>query len=193
MLFRSLFLNNKRKKFVKPIFVWTIRRDKGLSEIINMWRFFVFKKEPSAELHIYGLTNNFSKKILEYYKNIGIKFFGIVNKKILANKYSYSTAMIHPGYDETFCISALEAQASGLPILTFNRTALSERVVDGVNGYKVSSFQEMSQKMLELINNKSLHKKLSNNSIKLSKKYYWEIIALSWYKYLKKIKLNYSY
>ena len=183
----GLFLNNKRKKFVKPIFVWTIRRDKGLSEIINMWRFFVFKKEPSAELHIYGLTNNFSKKILEYYKNIGIKFFGIVNKKILANKYSYSTAMIHPGYDETFCISALEAQASGLPILTFNRTALSERVVDGVNGYKVYSFEEMSKKVLELINNKSLHKKLSNNSIKLSKKYSWEIIALSWYQYLKKL------
>ena len=167
--------------------MWTIKRDKGLTEIINMWSSFIFKKEPSAELHIYGLKNKLDKKIIDRYKSIGIKFFGIVNKKILANKYSYSTAMIHPGYDETFCISALEAQASGLPILTFNRTALSERVVDGVNGYKVCSFQEMSKKVLELINNKSLHKKLSINSIKLSKKYSWEIIALSWYQYLKKL------
>jgi len=44
--------------------------------------------------------------------------------------------MIHPGYDETFCISALEGQASGLPVITFNRSALSERVLNNLNGYK---------------------------------------------------------
>jgi glycosyltransferase involved in cell wall biosynthesis len=38
--------------------------------------------------------------------------------------------MLHPGYDETFCISALEGQASGLPIITFNRSALTERVIN---------------------------------------------------------------
>jgi len=189
----ELFLKNKRKKLIKPIFVWTVRRDKGLTEIINMWSSFIFKKEPAAELHIYGLKNKLDKKIIDRYKSIGIKFFGIVNKKILAKKYSYSTAMIHPGYDETFCISALEAQASGLPILTFNRTALSERVVNDISGYKVDSFQKMSNKAIKLINNPSLLKKLSNNSINLSKKYSWEIIALSWYNYLKKIKLNCSY
>jgi glycosyltransferase involved in cell wall biosynthesis len=184
----KLFLKNKKKKQTKPIFVWTIRRSRGLSEILYMWGSYIHKKEPKAELHIYGLKNNLNKKTLQNYRNIGIKFFGIVNKKVLAKKYSYSTAMIHPGYDETFCISALEGQASGLPILTFNRTALSERVVNGVNGYKVNSFKRMAKTAVMLINNKSKRTSLSNNAIRLSKKFSWEIIAVTWYNYLRKIK-----
>ena len=183
----ELFLKNKRKKKTKPIFVWTIRRNRGLSEILNMWNLYIYKKKLNAELHIYGLKSNLNKKILQNYRNIGIKFFGIVNKKVLAKKYSYSMAMIHPGYDETFCISALEGQASGLPILTFNRTALSERVVNGVNGYKVNSYKRMAKIAVKLISSKSARTNLSNNAIRLSKKYSWESIALTWYNYLRKL------
>lgn len=188
----ELFLSNKRKRIIKPIFIWTIKRAKGLSDILNMWIFFINKKEPNAELHIYGLNNYFNKKNLKKYRHMGIKFFGIVNKNILAKKYSYSTAMIHPGYDETFCISALEGQASGLPVLTFDRTALSERVMNGVNGYKVNTLEQMANVAIKLINNKPLQKKLSNNAIRLAKKFSWQTIALNWYNYLSKLKKNHK-
>ena len=98
--------------------------------------------------------------------------------------------MLHPGYDETFCISALEALASGLPVITFNRTALAERVVNNVNGYIVATFEDMAAKAINLAANKSQLSKLSNNAIKSSKKFSWNNVAHTWNKYLNNLKLN---
>ena len=87
-------------------------------------------------------------------------------------------------------IKLLEGQASGLPTLTFDRTALSERVINKMNGYKVKSFDEMGKKALELVINESKWLYLSNKSINLSKKYSWKSVAISWHNYLKKINLE---
>jgi len=86
--------------------------------------------------------------------------------------------MLHPGYDETFCVSALEALASGLPVITFNRTALAERVVNNVNGYIVETFEEMATKAVNLVTNKSQLTKLSNNASKSSKKFCWNNVTI---------------
>lgn len=186
----ELFINNKRNKNIKPIFIWTLKRDKGLSEIIDIWCRIIFKKLPHAELHIHGLNVPKEKYIIIDYDKFNIKFFGIVDRNFLASKYKYSTAMLHPGYDETFCISALEALASGLPIITFNRSALAERVINNVNGYIVNTFENMAEKALNLAVNKSQLSKLSNNAIKISKKFCWNNIALEWNKYLNNLKLK---
>jgi len=185
----QLFINNKRNKKIKPIFIWTVKRDKGLSEIIDIWCRIIFKKVPNAQLHVHGLNVPKKKNIIIYYDKFNIKFFGIVDRDFLANKYKYSTAMLHPGYDETFCISALEALASGLPVITFNRTALAERVINNVNGYIVATFEDMAGKAINLAADKSQLSKLSNNAIKSAKKFCWNNVALKWNKYLNNLKL----
>ena len=185
----ELFLNNKRNKNIKPIFIWTVKRDKGLDKIIDIWCQIIFKKLPLAELHVHGLNVTKKQNINIDYDKFNIKFFGVVSRDFLANKYKYSTAMLHPGYDETFCISALEALASGLPVITFNRTALAERVVNNVNGYIVATFEDMAAKAINLAANKSQLSKLSNNAIKSSKKFSWNNVAHTWNKYLNNLKL----
>ncbi|MEY3435116.1 MAG: hypothetical protein RLZZ195_600, partial [Pseudomonadota bacterium] len=184
----ELFLNNKRNKNIKPIFIWTVKRDRGLDEIIDIWCQIIFKKLPLSELHVHGLNVPKKKNINIDYDKFNIKFFGVVSRGFLANKYKYSTAMLHPGYDETFCISALEALASGLPVITFNRSALAERVVNNVNGYIVETFEEMAAKAINLAVNKSQLSKLSNNACRSSKKYCWKNVALKWNKYLNNLK-----
>ena len=185
----ELFLNNKRNKNIKPIFIWTVKRDRGLDEIIDIWCQIIFKKLPLAELHVHGLNVPKKKNINIDYDKFNIKFFGVVSRGFLANKYKYSSAMLHPGYDETFCISALEALASGLPVITFNRTALAERVVNNVNGYIVETFEEMATKAINLVANKSQLTKLSNNASRSSKKFCWNNVAHTWNKYLNNLKL----
>ena len=185
----ELFLNNKRNKNIKPIFIWTVKRDRGLDEIIDIWCQIIFKKLPLAELHVHGLNVPKKKNINIDYDKFNIKFFGVVSRGFLANKYKYSSAMLHPGYDETFCISALEALASGLPVITFNRTALAERVVNNVNGYIVETFEEMATKAINLVANKSQLTILSNNASRSSKKFCWNNVAHTWNKYLNNLKL----
>jgi glycosyltransferase involved in cell wall biosynthesis len=138
---------------------------------------------------VHGLKVPRKQNINIDYDKFNIKFFGVVSRDFLANKYKYSTAMLHPGYDETFCISALEALASGLPVITFNRTALAERVVNNINGYRVATFEDMAAKAINLAANKSKLIKLSNNASKSSKKYCWNNVALKWNKYLNNLKL----
>ena len=185
----KLFLNNKRNKNIKPIFIWTVKRDRGLDKIIDIWCQIIFKKLPLAELHVHGLNVPKKQNINIDYDKFNVKFFGVVSRDFLANKYKYSTAMLHPGYDETFCISALEALASGLPVITFDRTALAERVVNNVNGYIVATFEDMAAKAINLAANKSQLSKLSNNASKSSKKYCWNNVALKWNEYLDNLKL----
>jgi glycosyltransferase involved in cell wall biosynthesis len=186
----ELFINNKRNKNIKPIFIWTVKRDKGLAEIIDIYCKIIFKKLDHAELHVHGLNVPKTKNIIIDYDKFNIKFFGIVDRDFLARKYKYSTAMLHPGYDETFCISALEALASGLPIITFNRSALAERVINNVNGYIIKTFEDMAEKSIYLALNKYQLNKLSNNAIKCSKEFCWNNVAHKWNKYLNNLKLK---
>jgi len=186
----DLFINIKRNKNIKPIFIWTIKRDKGLAEIIDIWCRIIFKKLDHAELHVHGLNVPKEKNIIIDYDKFNIKFFGIVDRNFLASKYKYSTAMLHPGYDETFCISALEALASGLPIITFNRSALAERVINNVNGYIIKTFEDMAEKAIYLALNKYQLSKLSINAIMRSKEFCWSNVALKWDKYLNNLKLK---
>jgi glycosyltransferase involved in cell wall biosynthesis len=186
----ELFFNNQRSKIIKPIFVWTNKRDKGLNDIIDIWCKKISIDLPIAELHIHGITK--SKKYISNidYSKFRIKFFGLVSRNYLANKYKFSAAMLHSGYDETFCISALEALSSGMPVITIDRTALAERVINNFNGYKVNNFDDMADIAISLFKNKTQLKCLSNNAVNHSKKFKWDNIAISWNKYFKKLKLN---
>ena len=186
----ELFFKNQRSKNIKPIFIWTIKREKGLNEIIDIWCKKIFIELPLAELHIHGIRKSKKSVVNVDYNKFGIKFFGLVSREFLANKYKFSTAMLHPGYDETFCISALEALSSGLPVITINRTALAERVINDYNGFKVNNFDDMADVAINLFKNETISKRLSNNAANDSKKFRWENIAFRWNKYFEKLKLT---
>ena len=89
--------------------------------------------------------------------------------------------MICLGYDETFCLNAIEANACGLPVITFCETVLKDIIKNNYNGSIVKNYKSLSNKILELINNDQLTKnKYINNSIKSSKKYHFNMIKKKW-------------
>ena len=172
--------NNKRQ----PIFVWSVQREKGLNNFINVWINEIYKDSKKVKFYIFGinkLPKIYSKK---YLKSKNIFFKGRVSKKELIKTYSQSMGMICLGYDETFCLNALEANACGLPVITFGKTALKSYVLDNFNGFVVNNFSEIGLKIKYLINIKS-RKKIIKNSIAMSKKFSLEIIIQDWLKLLK--------
>jgi len=177
--------NNKKKNIRKNLIICFNQRSKGLQNIIDIFESSI---EPNSDskLLIFGVKKN--KKKSFYYKSKKIIFFGRVNRKKLANYFKIAKVFLHPGFDETFCISALEASASGLPIITLGKTALKDRVINNYNGFIVKNYEDISCKILELFNDTETFNKMSKNAITYSKRYNWNKITTLWSKYFYKIK-----
>ena len=182
----KIFTKKKLNIKKKPIFVWSVQRQKGLNETINMWIKYIYPINKKAKFYIFGvdkLNNNFSKK---YLQSKNIYFFGKVSKNKLINIYKHATAMICLGYDETFCLNALEANSCGLPVLTFGKTALNELIKNNYNGFKINTFNDLAKKIHFLLNINNKNKlRLINNSINYSSKFTVDKILPYWLKFLK--------
>ena len=168
------------------MYIWSTRRAKGLNYLVYSWTR-NFSLLQNSELHIFGLRNDQLPKELtsNKLKKYNIFIHGFVNKKTLINYYSLSSGIICPGYDETFCLNAIEGNSAGLPILTFGLTNLKNLVVNESNGFIVKDFTQMMSTIL-YINHLQLNKriKLINSCYKFSKKYYPEKSFNLWKKFL---------
>jgi glycosyltransferase involved in cell wall biosynthesis len=69
----------------------------------------------------------------------GVTYAGALSRPAYQQAMMGAAVMAYPSvYDEMCCIAALEAAASGTVIVTTDRAALSERVIDGVTGYLIA-------------------------------------------------------
>jgi glycosyltransferase involved in cell wall biosynthesis len=93
-------------------------------------------------------------------------------------------------FPETFCISALEAQAAGLPVVTTRRAALAERVLHGVDGFLVDGEpgspvydREFVDRTLALLTQDDLWRAMSAAAIAKARGFGYEALAQSWLAY----------
>ena len=165
----------------KPYFIWSVQRKKGLKEILNTWIKKVYKINPRAKLFIFGIDkNSFKKREIKTFLNHNIFLKGRVSKQVLKNYYNDSMGMICLGYDETFCINAIEAFSCGLPLITFGLTAVNELINDK-NSFKINNFDQLDKKILKIIDmNKFQRRKYTYYCYNFSKKYQIQKIIPLW-------------
>lgn len=173
------FVTKKVNYKRKPVFIWSVQRKKGVNETINLWINKIFPKNQIAKLYIFGIDKREFNHKKYLYKKKNIFFFGRVPKRKLRTTYNKSLAMICLGYDETFCLNALEANSCGLPIITFGKTALKEFSINNKNSFILNNYTEIEKKILDL-SKKKIDKKIILNSINHSKKYEINNITNKW-------------
>ena len=187
--FLSNFFIIKKMNFNrKKIFVWSVQRNRGLNELIEIWINKIYQRDKSVKLYIFGVNNKISKSKLIFLRSKNIFFYGRVSKSRLKSTYLNSLAMICLGYDETFCLNALEANSCGLPIITFGKTALKDYSISNYNSIIAKNFNDLENKIFYLLS-LSKHKKdiLIRNSFNHSKKFRLNIIYKLWVKLFKVI------
>ena len=178
-------LSNKSFKR-KKIFVWSVQRDKGLDETISTWISNIFPMYKSAKLYIFVINKSIYSSKLKFLNFKKYFFFGRVSKKKLKNIYLKSTAMICLGYDETFCLNALEANSCGLPIITFAKTALRDYSIDNYNSLIAKNFNDLSKKFIFNL----IKKKIWINIIKFNptcQKFDPSLITKKWLKMIESL------
>lgn len=122
--------------------VYSSSPDRGMEVAVRIWPR-VRERIPDAELHIfYGFQTweacadagqkiliNSLKKLLQDYSSCGVFFHGRVSQSRLSEEYLKSGVWAYPTwFSETSCISAMEAHAAGLRMVTSPIAALNETV-----------------------------------------------------------------
>ncbi len=182
-----VFSNLKPQFDRKPYFIWSVQRNKGLGEMIEIWINNIHPKYKKFKLFIFGvnktLINNYNLKKLSKFN---IFYKGRVKKKILISYYKKSMAMICLGYDETFCLNAIESYACGMPIITFGYTAVAE-ISNKKNSFKLLNYSEIPKHIIQIASmNLESRKKIIKNCVKFSRKYYLSLIFGKWLKLINK-------
>ncbi|HDX9688670.1 TPA: glycosyltransferase family 4 protein [Bacillus thuringiensis] len=162
---------NSRLELVSSYMVWGDSKDENL---IKSRRYYNSAR-ALEELDVKNIIEIEKKN-----KSLGFQRMLEIQKR--------SKLFLYPStYDDSFCVTALEAAAAGSVIITSNRAALKERVVDGYTGYLIEGDpyspeyqKDFIIKTVKLLNDNELWNYMSKNSIEFAKKNDINYLAKKW-------------
>jgi len=84
--------------------------------------------------------------------------FGFLDRDVLADLYADADLFVFPSATETCGLVALEAMASGLPVIGVDAGGMRDNVRDGINGRLVrpGDAEELSRAMLEVLGDETV-------------------------------------
>jgi glycosyltransferase involved in cell wall biosynthesis len=109
-----------------------------------------------------------------------VQFLGYVPDEKLPELYSASDIFVLPAIYENFPFAILEAQSTALPVISTNVGGIPEFLEDGKNGFVIEpgDEQELTQKLLMLLKNAELAKKMGDLGRELiEQNLSWKIIT----------------
>ena len=106
---------------------------------------------------------------------------GYVDDPILDSLYAKASIFAFPSLDEGFGMPALDAMASGIPVLSSNRSALAEVCGDGALLVDPERVDEMENGLKRLIEDDGLRQALVTRGLARASQFSWERAAqLTW-------------
>ena len=183
---------------------WSSSLDRGLDNVLYLFPF-IKKSVPDLELHIFYGTLNWRKsceqkgdkeglkKIDELEQAMcqeGVYYHGRVGQKDLAIETKKASLWLYPTwFTETFSITALECQRSGLPVLANKFAGIITTVGDsGIllgNGeaywpYSKEGREQFLNQAIKLMTDQYYWREWSEKGFKNTEKYSWADVARRW-------------
>lgn len=172
------------------LFAGRIARDKGLLELMQACNTF-FKDNNDYKLVVVGDPNAAKKGELADYQNevkdfaeyLGAQciFVGGVHPDKIRHYYSIADIIATPSIaDEAFCMVALEAMASGRPVIASQRGAMVEFITHNETGFifrEPLSPQSMAEDIQSALNHPDRLKIATNAREHAYNNFTWEIVT----------------
>lgn len=131
---------------------------------------------PGSRLAIIG-KGPAEDELKEHFRGYPVHFAGTMTGEPLSQAFASADIFVMPSDSETLGFVAIEAMASGIPVVGVNAGGLPDIIQHGVTGY----LAENNDNMIEFINytkkiiaDKELCKSLGSSSRKLAESWSWE-------------------
>lgn len=181
--------------------IYTARPERGLDVLLQEILPRVLEREPQARLFLARYDNQVAE-VADFYarcQTLAAKFgdrvvdLGSLTKAQLYEAYHVSGLYVYPlpslyapDFDEVSCITAMEAQACGLPIVTTARGALVETVAPGAGKlvaepvHTTAYYEAFADEALRLMQNPHEWRQASAAGFERAATLGWDAVAADW-------------
>lgn len=165
------------KKMKTLLYVGRVHESKGLQYVIDAI------KDIDVNLIIIGRGTVFGEELMHKINKLGlskrVKLLGTVNDKKLLEAYALADVFVLFSEWEGFGIVALEAMASGLPVVASDRGALPSLITNKKNGLIVEfpNVKELETQIRLIIKDKELTDDIKKNGRDFVEKFGYSKIA----------------
>jgi glycosyltransferase involved in cell wall biosynthesis len=145
---------------------------------------------PKAELCMIGPEKGMTIEELSNYaklKKVNVTFTGKLSKSEWTKRSEKFDVFINTTHFDNTPVSVIEAMALGLPIVSTNVGGIPFLLKNNETALLVqdSAVDEMTQAIIELIENSELANQLSQNGRKLAEQFDWNSVKNQWKEILK--------
>ena len=158
------------------LFVGTLEPRKNLNLLLHAWN--EIKDEfRDIWLLIVGVSGSVFKTIHLSQNVERVRFTGYVNDETLAGMYAGATLFVLPSQEEGFGLPALEAMASGAPVIVSDAGALPEVVGQAGMTFCSSVQNELMYVMRECLRSPGLRSELREKGLERANTFSWQKTA----------------
>lgn len=165
-----------KHKLFDAVFIGRFHPQKGVLELVDIWQL-VCQKQKSAKLAIIGvgdLENGLRKKIRDSGLEPNITLFGFKDGVDKLKIFKDSRIVVHPAIYDSGGMAACEAMACGLPGVSFDLPALATYYPKGMLKTTCFDLKAFADNVLNLLNDKELYRKTSQDALDWSKEWDWD-------------------
>lgn len=185
---------DKPKSYVKDyavkraVAVGRLEHQKGFDILINCWKAAI-KTHPGWQLDIYGegsLRDELQRQIDSFRLQETIKLRGTCTD--MAEKYTQYSLHLMSSRHEGLPMTLLEAQAAGLPSVTFDfEYGASDIVTDGVNGFLVpqNDTKTFTDRLAQMMDSEAMRAQFGTKAKENVKAFFTENIMWKWEELIK--------
>jgi len=155
------------------VFLGRLRGTKQPADAIDIFRK-VKERIPSAKLWIIG-TGPLEEALKKRAKGLAdVTFYGWIGEEEKFALLSRAHLLVVPSVREGFGINVIEAASAGCPAVGYNVPGLRDSIRHGKTGFLADSVDEAADRIIELIEDRTMYEKMSHACLEYSKEFSWE-------------------
>jgi glycosyltransferase involved in cell wall biosynthesis len=171
----NLVAGSEKKRF-DAVFIGRLHPQKGVLELIDVWRF-VCRTKTDAKLAIIGvgeLKEELTRKIKNYGLEGNIVLFGFKDGVEKLRIFKDSKIVVHPAIYDSGGMGACEAMACGLPGVSFDLPALRTYYPKGMLKTPCFDLAAFANNILKLLNDQEIYREVAREALDWAKGWDWD-------------------